>query len=46
MLFDVLFPKMKMSEESVSFNMQEFAFKPKERLHTVSRYTDNSHLIH
>ncbi|XP_030258654.1 probable ATP-dependent DNA helicase HFM1 isoform X4 [Sparus aurata] len=30
--------KMKMSEESVSFNMQEFAFKPKERLHTVSRY--------
>ncbi|XP_073346991.1 probable ATP-dependent DNA helicase HFM1 [Pagrus major] len=30
--------KMKVSEESVSVNMQEFAFKPKERLTTVSRY--------
>ncbi|XP_070775191.1 probable ATP-dependent DNA helicase HFM1 [Enoplosus armatus] len=31
--------KMKMSEESVSVNMQEFSFKPKERLPTVSRYS-------
>ncbi|XP_070701535.1 probable ATP-dependent DNA helicase HFM1 [Pempheris klunzingeri] len=30
--------KMKMREESVSVNMQEFAFQPKERLPTVSRY--------
>ncbi|XP_050925720.1 probable ATP-dependent DNA helicase HFM1 [Lates calcarifer] len=30
--------KMKMSEESVSVNMQEFAYKPKERLPTVSWY--------
>lgn len=28
-----------MSEESVPVNMQEFAFKPKERLPTVSRYS-------
>ncbi|XP_038574292.1 probable ATP-dependent DNA helicase HFM1 isoform X1 [Micropterus salmoides] len=30
--------KMKMSEESVSVNMQEFSYKPKERLPTVSSY--------
>ncbi|XP_037643041.1 probable ATP-dependent DNA helicase HFM1 isoform X3 [Sebastes umbrosus] len=30
--------KMKMSEESASVNMQEFAYKPKERLPTVSWY--------
>ncbi|KAM9349950.1 putative ATP-dependent DNA helicase HFM1 [Symphorus nematophorus] len=30
--------KMKMGEESLSVNMQEFAFKPKERIPPVSRY--------
>lgn len=44
-VFDVLFPKIKMSEESVSVNMQEFAFKPKEKLPTVPRYTDTSHSL-
>lgn len=41
-VFDGLFYfKIKMHEESVSDNMKQFAFKPKERLH-VSRY---SHLF-
>lgn len=30
---------MKMSQESASVNIQEFAFKPKEKLPTVSRYS-------
>ncbi|XP_053293383.1 probable ATP-dependent DNA helicase HFM1 [Pleuronectes platessa] len=33
--------KMKMSEESASVNMQNFAYKPKERLPTVSWYGVN-----
>ncbi|KAM7400961.1 hypothetical protein PAMA_005250 [Pampus argenteus] len=33
--------KMKMMEESVSVNMQEFSYKPKERLPTFSRYGGN-----
>ncbi|XP_047188173.1 probable ATP-dependent DNA helicase HFM1 isoform X2 [Scophthalmus maximus] len=33
--------KMKMSEQSVSANMQEFAYKPKERLPTVSWFGIN-----
>ncbi|XP_023270563.1 probable ATP-dependent DNA helicase HFM1 [Seriola lalandi dorsalis] len=33
--------KMKMSEESVSVNIQEFAYKPKERLPAVSWYGIN-----
>ncbi|XP_040912221.1 probable ATP-dependent DNA helicase HFM1 [Toxotes jaculatrix] len=35
--------KMKMSEESVSVNMQEFPYKPKERLPAVSWYGVNHH---
>lgn len=34
--YSVVCPQMKMSEQSVSANMQEFAYKPKERLPTVS----------
>ncbi|XP_042284250.1 probable ATP-dependent DNA helicase HFM1 isoform X1 [Thunnus maccoyii] len=35
--------KLKMIEESVSVNMQEFSYKPKERLPTFSRYGGNQH---
>ncbi|XP_029309816.1 probable ATP-dependent DNA helicase HFM1 [Cottoperca gobio] len=35
--------KMKMSEESASVNMQEFAYRPKERLPTVSWYGGSHH---
>lgn len=38
-IVDVYFFKMRMSEESVSVHMQDFAFKPKERLPNVSRYS-------
>lgn len=37
-LVNVLF-QMKMSQAPASVNIQEFAFKPKERLPTVSRYS-------